>query len=87
MLGNDSPVCRLSGPVEPDTQYRWRWLDNSFPGHYNQTETLGSTTSMNYTIDYPSSKVRNKTSCLSSSVLTMCVSVRLGNLRDDPHHI
>jgi len=55
----DAPITfygRLSGPAEPESQYRWRWLDTTFPGHYNQTETMGDTTNMNYTIVYPSSE-------------------------------
>lgn len=55
----DAPITffgRLSGPTEPEAQYRWRWLDTTFPGHYNQTETMGDTTNMNYTIVYPSSE-------------------------------
>lgn len=60
----DAPITfygRLSGPTEPESEYRWRWLDTTFPDHYNQTETMGDTTNMNYTIVYPSSKYNTGT--------------------------
>ena len=46
-------------------------MDTTYPGHYNQTETMGDTTDMNYTVVYPSSEVGNL--ALLYSVLTVCV--------------
>jgi len=54
----DAPIIfhgQLLGVDSPETSYRWRWFDTASPGHYKETETNGSVTSINYEIVYPSS--------------------------------
>jgi len=54
----DAPITfsgQLFGVDSPDNSYRWRWFDTASPGHYKETETNGTVTSINYTIVYPSS--------------------------------
>jgi len=55
----DAPITfygSLSGASDPESEYRWRWFDTTSPGHYKETETNGTVTSMNYTIVYPSTE-------------------------------
>ena len=46
------------GKTDPDTTYKWRWVDSTGTGHYKEIETNGTVTTMNYTIVYPSRDVR-----------------------------
>lgn len=47
-----------SGKIDPDTLYKWRWVDSTGTGHYKEIETNGTVTTMNFTIVYPSKDVR-----------------------------
>ena len=52
----DAPIIftgRLIGPRRDSTTYRWRWSDNTSPGHFNETEADSSIVERNYTIVYP----------------------------------
>ena len=52
----DAPIIftgRLIGPRRDSATYRWRWSDNTSPGHFNETEAPSSVTERNYTIVYP----------------------------------
>ena len=62
-------ICSLS-QSDPQSQYRWRWFDTTSPGHYKETETNGTVSSMDYVIVYPSSEVRQLYDNMIGMVLT-----------------
>ncbi|XP_023346843.1 uncharacterized protein LOC111715712 [Eurytemora carolleeae] len=60
-LFSDSPVV-LDAPItftgvlsgaDPDELYRWKWTDDTSPGHTNTSDHKGTETIRNFTVTYP----------------------------------
>jgi len=63
-LVSDSPVM-LDAPIvftgslesgDEDAVYRWTWMDNASPNHYNVEELSGAVKKQNYTVTFPSNQ-------------------------------
>lgn len=55
----DAPITffgELRGVDSDNSRYRWRWYDSTSPGHFQETESNGTVTSLNYTIVYSSAE-------------------------------
>jgi len=55
----DAPITffgELKGVDSASNRYRWRWYDTTSPGHFQETESNGTVTSLNYTIVYSSAE-------------------------------
>lgn len=54
----DAPIVftgRLDS-ADDDSMYRWTWMDNASPNHYNMEEYPGTEATKNFTVTFPSDK-------------------------------